>query len=127
MMAAARGRKRGPMKGRSLVAIGLGLFITIAVIVVWRRSVGVATAVEMAKLEREKRMLVSQVTTLHSQLENAASRSRIVAAAEKRLGLHVATEFQRRTVGDSAISAAGTSSANGSANTSGSVRGTTPP
>lgn len=105
MMAAAKARKRTPMKGRSMVAIGLALFITIAVIVVWRRSVGVATAVEMAKLEREKRMLVSQVTTLHSQLENASSRSRIVAAAEKRLGLHVATEFQRRTIGDSASSA----------------------
>jgi hypothetical protein len=100
-MSAAKARKRGPMKGRTLVALGLAVFITVALIVVWRRGVGVATALEMGKLEAEKRALISEVTTLHSQLENASSRSRVIAAAEKRLGLHVATELQRRTVGDS--------------------------
>ena len=106
-MCAAKARKRGPLKGRSLVAIGLAVFITVAVIVVWRRSVGVGNSMEMATLERQKRVLVSQVTTLHSQIENASSRSQIVAAAEKRLGLHVATELQRRTIGDSSSSSAG--------------------
>jgi cell division protein FtsL len=103
MMAAARSKKRTPMKGRTMVALGLAVFITFAVIVVWRRSIGVSTAVEMGKLEREKRLLRSQATTLRSEIEMASSRSRIVAAAEKRLGLHVATEFQRRAIGDSTV------------------------
>ena len=106
-MAAAKARKRSPMKGRSMVAIGLAVFIAVAVIVVWRRSVGVGTSLEMATLERQKRVLESQVTTLHSQIENASSRGQVIAAAEKRLGLHVATEFQRRTIGDSSSSSAG--------------------
>jgi hypothetical protein len=91
------------MKGRTMVALGLVVFMTVAVIVVWRRGVGVSTSLEMARMEAEKRALVSQVTTLHSEIANASSRSRVIAAAERRLGLHVATELQRRTVGDSAV------------------------
>ncbi|MEO7521265.1 MAG: hypothetical protein ABIW79_05560 [Gemmatimonas sp.] len=98
-MPARKSRARTPLKGRTLVAIGLVVFIAVAVVVVWRRGIGVSTAVEMRRLESDRRSLVSQVTTLHSALENASSRSRVVAAAEKRLGLHVATELQRRTIG----------------------------
>jgi hypothetical protein len=99
-MATARKRQR-EYKGRTLVAIGLLLFVSIALVVVWRRSIGVATAREMRLLERDKRALLSERTTLERALREASSRSRIVAAAEKRLGLHVATEAQTRSIADS--------------------------
>jgi cell division protein FtsL len=95
---ATRARKRGPLKGRALVAIGLALFVTVAVLVVWRRSLGAATEHEMRKLRQEKRALESQKITLDRELRDAISRNRIVPAAEKRLGLHVAAEGQLRLV-----------------------------
>jgi hypothetical protein len=101
-MATARKRQR-EYKGRSLVFIGLALFISIALVVVWRRSMGVATAREMRLLERDKRALLSERTTLERALREASSRSRVVAAAEKRLGLHVATEAQTRSIADSVV------------------------
>lgn len=102
-MATAR-RKPRVYKGRTLVLIGLLLFVSIALVVVWRRSMGVATAREMRLLERDKRALLSERTTLERALREASSRSRVVAAAEKRLGLHVATEAQTRSIADSVVS-----------------------
>ena len=101
---AARKRQR-EYKGRTLVAIGLVLFVSVALVVVWRRSLGVADAREMRTLEREKRALVSERTTLERALREASSRSRVVSAAEKRLGLHVATEAQTRSLADSVVTA----------------------
>jgi hypothetical protein len=96
-------KRQRQYKGRTLVAIGLALFVSVALVVVWRRSVGVAAAREMRLLERDKRALVSERTTLERALREASSRSRIVTAAEKRLGLHVATEAQTRTIADSVV------------------------
>lgn len=99
-MATARRRTKGPVKGRAKVALGLAVFIIVALIVVWRRSLGVATANEMRTLEYERRQLTSERTTLERELNEASSRSRIVAEAEKRLGLHVAPESQTRSIAD---------------------------
>ena len=101
MTATARKRKRGPLKGRALVAIELVLFVSVSMVVVWRRSIGVAGAREMRDLHRVRTALVSQRATLERDLSDATSRSRIVAAAERRLGLHVATESQTRSIADS--------------------------
>jgi hypothetical protein len=99
---AVRKRQR-QYRGRTLVAIGLVLFVSVALVVVWRRSLGVADAREMRLLERDKRALLSERTTLERTLREASSRSRVVSAAEKRLGLHVATEAQTRSLADSII------------------------
>lgn len=101
MMATARKRKRGAFKGRTQVAFGLMLFIAVCVLVVWRRSVGVSTAKELRDLSRERASLQSQIITLRSELGNASKRSSITAAAEKRLGLHIPTEWQTRSIADS--------------------------
>lgn len=102
-LVASRARKRTPLKGRSVVAISLTLLVMVALIVVWRRSIGVAGAREMRDLNRERAALLSQKTTLETQLEVATSRPRIILAAERRLGLHVATESQTRVIADSTI------------------------
>lgn len=100
-MATARKQKRTPLKGRTQVALGLMLFIAVCVLVVWRRGVGTATAAEIRSLNREKIALQSQIITLRSDLANATKRSSITAAAEKRLGLHVPTDWQTRSIADS--------------------------
>ncbi len=92
---------RGPLKGRAWVAIGLGVFVVVASLAVWRRSVGVATARDMRRLSDRQRALIAEKTTLDRDIRNAMARSRVVGEAERRLGLHVATDAQTRMLSDS--------------------------
>jgi len=94
---------RGPLKGRAWVAIGLSVFVVVASLVVWRRSVGVASARDMRRLSDRQRALVSEKTTLDRDIRSAMSRSRVIAEAERRLGLHVATDAQTRMLSDSML------------------------
>lgn len=92
---------RGPLKGRAWVAIGLGVFVVVASLAVWRRSVGVATARDMRRLSDRQRALIAEKTTLDRDIRNAMARSRVIPEAERRLGLHVATDAQTRMLSDS--------------------------
>jgi hypothetical protein len=94
---------RGPLKGRAWIAIGLGVFMVVASLVVWRRSVGVATARDMRRLSDRQRALIAEKTTLDRDIRSATSRSRVIAEAERRLGLHVATDAQTRMLSDSML------------------------
>ncbi|HEY0932060.1 MAG TPA: hypothetical protein VGE27_19240 [Gemmatimonas sp.] len=104
-MARAR-RTKSALKGRSIVAISLGLFVAVTAIVVWRRSVGVGTAREMQRMEAERRALRSERITLENELRRATSRRQVVQEAERRLGMHVATESQTRFLADAVRAAA---------------------
>jgi prefoldin subunit 5 len=98
-MAATRTRRasaRGPLKGRAIVALGLGVFVVTTAIVVWRRSHGVATENAMERLRAEARELHAEQQTLENDLRRATSRRVVVEQAERRLGMHVATENQTR-------------------------------
>ena len=99
-MGATRAR-RTRLRGRSLVAIGLLAFVAITSLVIWRRSVGVATAKAMQEATMNKRALESVRVTLEQELRQAQSRPRVVAEAERRLGLHVASESQSRVIAES--------------------------
>ena len=99
-MAATRTRRRGPLKGRSLVAIGLFAFVAVTSLVVWRRSVGAGTEREIAAAQSEKRSLETERVTLERDLKSARSRQRVVAEAERRLGLHVASDSQTRVLAE---------------------------
>ena len=94
---------RGPLKGRAWVALGLSVFVVVASLVVWRRSVGVATALNMRRLSDRQRALVSEKTTLDRDIRSAIARSRVIGEAERRLGLHVATDAQTRVLSDSML------------------------
>jgi len=96
-----RRSSRGPLKGRAWVAIGLGVFVVVASVVVWRRSVGVATARDIERLTERQRALISEKTTLDRDIRSAMARSRVIGEAERRLGLHVATDAQTRMLSDS--------------------------
>lgn len=99
-MSATRRKRRTPFKGRSLVAIGLIAFVAITSLVIWRRSVGVAAAKTMAKSLYEKRSLEAQRLRLENDLRDAQTLRRVVPEAERRLGLHVASDSQTRVVMD---------------------------
>lgn len=98
-MAAPRSRRSaspGPLKGRVLVALGLVVFVVVTAAVVWRRSEGVATARAIEKLRLEQRTLRAEQQNLENDIRRAASRRVVVEQAERRLGMHVATEAQTR-------------------------------
>jgi hypothetical protein len=92
----ARATRRTPRRprGRSLIALGLLGLLGVASIVVWRRSRALAEARIVRDLTNERRTLISQRTGLERDLQNLSSRARVVPAAEKRLGMHVATELE---------------------------------
>ena len=94
---------RGPLKGRAWIAIGLGVFLVVASLVVWRRGVGAATARDMRRLSDRQRALVAEKTTLDRDIRSAMARSRVIVEAERRLGLHVATDAQTRMLSDSML------------------------
>lgn len=98
-MPRATSRKSGaPIGRRSLVALSLVMLLGIAAIVVWRRAVAVAENRVVRALETKKRELQSLKTTLERDIVDASSRARIVPAAERRLGMHVASELEVRNL-----------------------------
>jgi hypothetical protein len=99
----ARRAARGPLKGRAWVAMGLVAFLMVAAMVVWRRSVGVAAARDMRRLSEVQRGLLSEKTTLERDIRAAMARRRVIAEAERRLGLHVASDAQTRILSDSLL------------------------
>jgi hypothetical protein len=97
---AARARRRAPLKGRGLIAVGLLVFLAVSALVVWRRTVGLSTASAMEKAKLEKRSLETERKTLQGNIELAKTRPRIVGEAERRLGLHVPSDSQTRLVSE---------------------------
>lgn len=98
MARAASRKKRAPIGARTLVALGLVGLLGVAALVVWRRALAVAENRVVRSLEEKKRELISMRTTLERDLVEVTSRQRIVPAAEKRLGMHVATELEVRNL-----------------------------
>ena len=99
MMARAKSRtSRLPLSGRAMVALSLVGLLGIAALVVWRRTIAVAENRVVRGLEARKRELISLRTTLERDINDATSRSHIVPAAERRLGMHVATELEVRNL-----------------------------
>ena len=89
-------RRRPPMTTRMRVMLTLLGFTVVTTAILWRRSTGVSTARAMRQQEDDKRALNSQRLTLERDIRDAQSRRHVVAEAERRLGLHVATEAQTR-------------------------------
>ena len=100
-MTAARAGRRMRLKGRSIVAVGLLAFVAVTSLVIWRRSVGVSTAKAMQRALAKKSALEADRITLQRDVRNAQMMQNVVAEAERRLGLHVASETQSRLVVES--------------------------
>ncbi len=101
-MATARRHAHTPLRGRTTFALGLVLFMSVTALVIWRRSTGVALVREGAALETQLASLRSDRALLERNLRDAMSSQRVVPEAERRLGMHVATEVQTRTLAEPA-------------------------
>ena len=64
---------------------------------------GAATARDMRRLSDRQRALIAEKTTLDRDIRSAMARSRVIAEAERRLGLHVATDAQTRLLSDALL------------------------
>jgi cell division protein FtsL len=81
---------------RSLIALGLTIFVVVAFIVVWRRSLGVSRSQDIARMETRKTELETERKTLEDAIREASSNARIEPAARGRLNMHTATETEVR-------------------------------
>ena len=98
MARAASRKSASPIGRRSIVALTLVGLLGIAAIVIWRLTIAVAENRVVRELQTKKRELISLRTTLERDINEASSRARIVPAAERRLGMHVATELEVRNL-----------------------------
>ena len=89
------------MRGRTKFALGLVMLMSVAAVVIWRRSEGNGLAKEVLEMNRELISIDAERRIIERNLREAVGRQRVVSEAERRLGMHVATEGQTRTLTDS--------------------------
>ena len=87
------GARRAP-RGRAMVFLGLFVFLLAASAAIWRRAYGIARARELSVLDARRVQLEGERASLESAVRMAASRRRIGAAAEQRLGMRVPSDTQ---------------------------------
>lgn len=80
--------RRVRLRGRSIVAIALGVFLLVTTTVIWRRSQGSAAARRLAAMDSRRNELAAQRAALEGEVQRAASQERLVPVAG-RLGLRV--------------------------------------
>lgn len=82
------------MRGRSIFALLLGAFVVVALIIVWRRSYGIAESRRLQQLDRKRADLEGQRAHLESEIADLSSRQRLGPVVEQRLGMHVPSDRQ---------------------------------
>jgi cell division protein FtsL len=87
-------RRVARRRGRLIVALVLAGFVLIAASVIWRRSVGIAQMRSLRELEQVRKQLEGERARLARDLQEATSRPRLGAVAERRLGMHVPSDRQ---------------------------------
>lgn len=92
--AGARGGERRAPRGRAMVFLGLLVFLLAATAAIWRRAYGIARARELSVLDARRVQLEGERAALESAVRMAASRGRIGATAEQRLGMRIPSDTQ---------------------------------
>lgn len=77
------------LKGRHWVAIGLGSFLTVALLVTWRQSTALRVARELQALQRARGTLEVSKSSSMGEIHRARSRAVLVPLAEQKLGLRL--------------------------------------
>jgi len=80
-------------RGRSRIALALLGFLLVATGVIWRRSVGIASARELRALEERHSELRARATKLENEIREASSLSRL--APEQRLQMRIPSASQQ--------------------------------
>jgi cell division protein FtsL len=87
--------KRGvALRGRTLVALILAVFVVVALAIVWRRTIGIDQSARLAQLDAKRNTLESDRARLEAEIRQASSRQELGTAVETRLGMHVPTDNQ---------------------------------
>ena len=77
------------LKGRHWIAIVLGAFLLVTLIVIWRQTAALAAARHLQALQKARAALEVQRSALRGQVQRAGSRAVLVPLAERRLGLRL--------------------------------------
>ena len=82
-------RPAGRLKGRHWVALWLGGFLAVALLVVWRQSTALRTAQELQALQKTRGALEVSKSSTTLEVHRARSRAVLVPLAERALGLRL--------------------------------------
>jgi hypothetical protein len=87
--------KRGvAMRGRTLVGVVLGVFVLVALSIVWRRTVGIGESDRLAQLDAKRTGLEGERVRLESEIRDASTRQTLGATVERKLGMHIPSDKQ---------------------------------
>lgn len=87
-------KRRVAPRGRVQVAVGLGLFVFVMAVVVWRRTIGYEKAVELRQLETQRKELEAERSRLVNDIRSAMSIGRLGPIVIARLGMKYASDSQ---------------------------------
>jgi cell division protein FtsL len=76
------------------LAVVLVLFLAISGAVILRRTMGIAAAQELLKLDARRAALVAERLRLEGEVRAAGSRARLQPIAEQRLGMRIPADSQ---------------------------------
>ena len=85
--------RKGQLRGRTAIALGLATFLIVTTSVVWRRARGSATANRLHDLGAQVDELRAQRTRLDGEVRRASSRN-VLAPRVERLGLRTPSDSQ---------------------------------
>lgn len=85
---------RGGGRGRLRLALLLLGFLAIALVVILRRTYGIAAARDLQKLDAARAALVAERLRLEGEIRAAESRATLQPIAEQRLQMHVPADSQ---------------------------------
>lgn len=76
------------------MALLLGVFVAVALSIVWRRTIGIGQSERLAALDARRAALQSERAHLESEIREASTRQRLGESVERKLGMHIPTESQ---------------------------------
>ena len=82
------------LRGRTLVALVLAVFVSVALAIVWRRTIGIDQSARLAQLDSKRGTLESDRARLEAEIRQASSRQQLGSVVETRFGMHVPTDNQ---------------------------------
>jgi hypothetical protein len=72
----------------------LGVFVLVALAIVWRRTIGISQSERLAVLDARRVGLEGDRAHLESEIRDASSRQTLGVTVERRLGMHIPTDKQ---------------------------------
>ena len=82
------------LRGRTLIGLVLGVFVLVALSIVWRRTIGIGQSARLAALDGRRSALESERAILEGEIRDASTRQTLGVSVERRLGMHIPTDRQ---------------------------------